>query len=208
MSTENQNIDQVPPQDGQPAELVPKDVFEKTQKELTDYRARVAAMEQELKNSKINVLKEKENWQDVARTYEMQAKEYEQKYTGLKDALVREKKYSAIKAEAQRAGISPHSLPDLDLLDFDDVLVETTNTGRITIAGADRAIENLKRSRPHWFTQQVPNVNPISPSAHRPGAPVSLADLETARKQWETTKSPSDRDTYYAKIQEYKKSNF
>jgi hypothetical protein len=122
--------------------------------------------------------------------------------------LVNEKKIAALATEAVKQGINPASLPDLELLDFDEVQVETTSTGKILVTGQDRAIAKLKTLRPHWFSSGVPSVNPSSPQTFKPNMDqVTVADLNAAELNYRKSKSDSDKKIYFDLIQKFKAQN-
>ena len=178
---------------------------DRIKKDMLKYKDEAAQLRKQIDDLKLNGNKEKEDWKTVAEHHEQKAKEYEQKYSGLKDGLIHEKKISALIIEAQKQGITPASLPDLELLDFDEVSVETTSTGKILVSGQDRAIAKLKTLRPHWFSTSVPNVNPSTPNVGTPNSGiVTMADLNAAEAQYKKTKTEADKKNYYEIIQKYK----
>lgn len=159
----------------------------------------------DMEQMKLKGHREKEDWKSVAEHHEQKAKDYETKYEGLKKGLINEKKTHALVVEAQKHGINPQSLPDLELLDFEEISVETTSSGKILVSGQDRAIARLKTMRPHWFTTPIPSVNTTSPNLGRPNSDiVTMADLTAAEEQWKKTKSESDKKHYFETIQKYK----
>ena len=181
------------------------DVPDRIKRDMLKYKQEAEQLRQEIEANKLKGHKEKEDWKTVAEHHELKAKEYEKKFTGLQNALVNEKKFAALKSEAVKHGINPSSLPDLELLDFDEVQVETTSTGKILVNGQDRAIAKLKTLRPHWFSSQVPSVNPSTPNVGTPNSnTVTLADINNAEAQYKKTKSESDKKAYYELIQKYK----
>lgn len=174
-------------------------------KDMLKFKDEAANLRNQIEEMKLKGHKEKEDWKTVAEHHEQKAKEYEQKYSGLKEGLVHEKKISALIIEAQKQGITPASLPDIELLDFDEVSIETTSTGKILVSGQDKAIAKLKTLRPHWFSTSVPNVNPSTPNVGTPNSNiVTMADLNAAEAQYKKTKSDSDKKHYYETIQKYK----
>lgn len=178
---------------------------DRIKKDMLRYKQERDELQKQMEDMKLKGHKEKEDWKTVAEHHEIKAKEYEQKFSGLQSALVNEKKYAALSSEALKQGINPASLPDLELLDFDEVQVETTSTGKILVTGQDRAIAKLKTLRPHWFTNGVPSVNPSSPQTFRPNPnQVTVADLNAAEAQYRKTKSDSDKQTYFELIQKFK----
>lgn len=190
------NPNPVPPND---------DVADRIKKDMLKYKDEAAQLRAQVEDMKLRGHKEKEDWKTVAEHHEQKAKEYEQKFNGLKDGLINEKKISALVIEAQKQGINPASLPDLELLDFEEVSVETTSTGKILVTGQDRAIAKLKTLRPHWFSNSVPSVNPSTPNVRTPSSDVvTVADLNNAEANWKKTKSESDKKIYFELIQKYK----
>lgn len=193
------NVNNVPPSDQGDGGA------DRIKKDMLKYKDENAQLRAQLEAAKLNSHKEKEDWKSVAEHHEQQANEYKTKYTGLQQALVNEKKVSALRSEAIKAGINPQSLPDLELLDFDEVSIETTSTGKILVSGQDRAIAKLKTMRPHWFTNSVPSVNPATPNVGKPNSDtVTVADLNAAEAQWKKTKSESDKKQYEDLIRKYK----
>lgn len=174
-------------------------------RDMLKYKEEAQALKRQNEELKLKTHKEKEDWKTVAEHHEVKAKEYEQKFSGLQAALVNEKKIAALTIEAQKHGINPAALADLELLDFPELSVETTSTGKILVSGQDRAIAKLKTLRPHWFTSSVPSVNPSSPNL---GAPISdrvtLAELSAAEAAYTKTRSDADREKYQQMIKKYK----
>lgn len=194
-----------PPADPPAQSLVSKDAYDRVKKDMHDYKTKNADLERRLADMKVQGHKEKEDWKSVAEHHENEAKTLKGQYEGLKNSLLSDKKTSALTAEALKQGINPASLPDLELLDFDELTVETTSTGKILVSGADRAIAKLKTLRPHWFTKTTPSVNPSTPNLGTPqSGQVTTADLNAAETQWKKTKSEADRKAYYDIIQRYK----
>lgn len=178
---------------------------DRIKKDMLKYKQERDALIAENESLKLKTHKEKEDWKTVAEVHEAKAKDYEQKFTGLQSALINKEKISALNIEAQKQGINPTSIPDLELLDFPDVHVETTSNGKILVSGAQVAIAKLKTLRPHWFTTQVPSVNPSTPNVRTASnGNITLADINAAETQYKKTKSDSDKKAYYEIIQKYK----
>lgn len=198
----NNNPDSQNPPPAPPAEDM---VSDRIKKDMLKYKQERDALQAQIDDLKLKSHKEKDDWKTVAEHHEQKAKDYETKFSGLQSALMTEKKIAALTIEAQKHGINPASLPDLELLDFDELSVETTSTGKILVSGADRAVAKLKTLRPHWFSQSVPSVNPATPnvSAPRSGL-VTVADLNAAADKYQKSKSESDKVAYFDLIKKYK----
>jgi hypothetical protein len=204
MSQENLNNDPANPSPIVPP-VEPTEGNDRIKKDMLKYKDEAERLKAQVEEMKLKGHKEKEDWKTVAEHHEQKAKEFEQKYSGLQNALVHEKKIRALTDEAQKHGINPASLADLELLDFDEVSVETTSAGKILVTGQDRAIAKLKTLRPHWFQNTVPSVNPSSPNVGRPTSDgVTVADLNAAEAQYRKTKSESDKQAYFDLIKKYK----
>lgn len=209
MTTQNLNPNEIiPPAPTVPDTELPPPPDEgdaRIKKDMLKYKDEASSLKKQIEDMKMKGHKEKEDWKAVSEHHEQKAKEYEQKYSGLKEGLIREKKISALMIEAQKQGMMAASLPDLELLDFDDVIVETTSTGKILVTGQDRSIAKLKTLRPHWFTTSVPSVNITTPKVGPANSDiVTMADLNTAESQYKKTRSESDKKNYYEIIQKYK----
>jgi hypothetical protein len=93
---------------------------------------RAQALEKQLADQKLAKLKESQNWQEIAKLKEEEANAAKSETNSLKQAVINDKKTSALKTAAVKAGINPQSLDDLDLLDFDEISVETTSQGKLS----------------------------------------------------------------------------
>jgi hypothetical protein len=205
MSDQNPAPTPTPTETPPAAPLIDESEFTRARQEAADAKAKALALQKEIDDMKVNTHKNNKNWQEVARINEEKAKEYETKYSGLKESLIQEKKVSALIVEAQKHGINPQSIPDLELLDFPEISVETTSNGRVLVSGADRAVSKLKQIRPHWFTQTIPAVNPSSPELNRPsGGLITLEQVNAAQEKWAKTKSDADKKSYFDIIQKFK----
>lgn len=195
----------IEPKPNEGGEVVPKTLYEKTRQDMLDFKNQVKELKATVDAMKVNTHKEKEDWKTVAELHEKTAKDLEQKYSGLKQSLIDEKKMAALTVEAQKQGINPASIPDLNMIDFDELIVETTSTGKILVSGQDKAIARLKTQRPHWFSKSVPNVNTNTPETGKPkSGTVTVADLNAAEAQYRKTKSEADKKAYSDLIQKYK----
>jgi len=197
---------EAPDEQDPPAEsLVSREAYDRVKKDMHDYKTRNSDLQKQIENMKVQVHKEKEDWKSVSEHHESRAKELETQLTGLKSGLISTEKTRKLTEEAVKHGINPASIPDLELLDFEELTVETTSTGKILVSGADRAIAKLKVIRPHWFNKSVTSVNPATPNVGQPiGGAVTIADLNAAEAQWKKTQSTVDKEAYYNMIQKYK----
>lgn len=180
-----------PPADPPVVDKVDKSVHESVKSDLFKQKEENRKLKEQLENQKISGMKEKEDWKGIAEAKTTEAEEYKTKYSGLAQSLSRNAKMSAINSAALKAGIVDQSLSDLEMLDFDEVRVESTDSGKFIVTGAEQAIENLKKRRPHWFGSKATPINPTSPETLTPSSGrVTLQDLEKLRVAYE--KNPQD----------------
>lgn len=193
------------PQDPPEPKLVSREAYERVTRDMHEYKKKNADLQKLIDDMKVQGHKAKEDYKALAEHHEERAKQFETELSGLKSGLVSSKKNEALTAEAVKHGINPASIPDLELLDFEELTVETTSNGKILVSGADRAVARLKTLRPHWFTKTVPSVNPTTPNTGAPNnGTVTIADLGKAEDQWKKTKSDVDKKAYFDLIQKYK----
>lgn len=186
------------------------DAFKRLQADFLKEKAERKRLADELENQRITELTKKQKWEEIAKIREQERDDYKQKHDGLIGSLVAEKKFGALKEAGLKAGIRPEALPDLELLDFDEVSVEHTSNGKILVTGALQAIANLKTLKPHWFSSKPATVNSQSPQTTSPPAPqgsVSMKMLLEAEAKYKKSGSPSDRDAYAGLARQFNKEN-
>lgn len=184
---------------------VSKELFDKFKADNAAYQSKLKDTEKQLEDMKMAKLKESKNWQEIARIKEEEATQAKQSNEQLKNSIVSYHKMMALRTEAQKSGINPVGLDDLDLFDFSEVSVETTNQGKIIVHGADAAILRLKTLRPHWFLKNPSAVNPSSPEVKSPSGELDFNSLVTLQKEYQ--KNPGNvvaKKAYEEAIRKYK----
>lgn len=146
-----------------PEGYVSKSELEHALADLQKYKSKAKEYEDKARKTEEERLRETQQWQKLAELKAKEAAERDEELQTIKSSLVEEKKYSAVKEAALKAGIRPEAVDDLNMLNMKDVVIETTSTGRVNILGADRFIDNLKQLRPHWFGKPAMNVNTQTP---------------------------------------------
>lgn len=202
------------PKEGDPTlvpQVVPTTVSEadllRVKQEADAAKARVEALEAELEKQKVNTFKEKEDWKSIAALNEERATNAENKLKAITNGLVQKEKFNALLVEAQKQGMNPASYSDLELLDFPELVVETTSGGKILVSNAQAAIAKLKTMRPHWFTANVPPINPTVPTTVTPLAPsglVTMKDIEDAEKAYRLSGKQDDAEKLKQLIYKFK----
>lgn len=203
-------MEQTPVQETPPAEplvenTVAKDVYDRTKADMFKAKEENAALKKQLDDAKVTRLKETKNWEELAKQREEEARSEKDKRERLETALVHREKIMALRVEAQKAGMLPSAMPDLDLLDLPEVQVETTSSGKILVHGADRAITNLKALRAHWFGSKAPSINSASPEAlPQNSTSVTQADLLKFEADYKKNPSESNKKAYFDAIMKFK----
>lgn len=197
----------IPPKENPQPTDVSQELFNKYKTDSAKYQNELKAKDAELEAMKMAKLKEAKNWQEIARIKEEEAAASRQETNSLKQAVVNQHKSISLRAAASKAGINPSSLDDLDLLDFDEVNVETTSQGKILIHGADAAILRLKTLRPHWFLKSPSAVNPQSPEVRSSASGgMDISTILNFEKEYK--KNPQNavaRKNYEDALRQYKK---
>jgi hypothetical protein len=193
-----------PPQN-EPPPPTAEELLAQARKEKLEAQAEADRVKKENEDLKLQGLKSKDDWKAIAELEKQRADAAEGKLTNLNKALQDSAKYGAIKAEAQKQGINPISIPDLELLDFSEVTVESIN-GRVIVSGVEGAIQGLKQKRPNWFSNGVPSINPTTPAGGQAPATgqVTLADVKAAEQKYYQTKSESDKQAYQNLVIKFK----
>jgi len=180
-----------------------KDV-ERIVNELTQYKTKAIELENKFKNQELEQAKASQEWQKVAELHEKTAKEYQDKFERFKSAVVSDKKLSAIREEAIKAGIRKESLADLGILDYPEVKLDTDSEGNFLVEGADKAVQRLKTLRGHWFQSVAPKVHAESPSVTGAGNQVSWDDLKKLELDYKKNPNSANAENYKKALLAYK----
>lgn len=193
------NTDVVAPE----VDVVPKSELQKVLNEVHSWKNKAKKYEETIKAKETDELKKREEWKKLAELKEQEAIDARKEADSIKSTLALEKKYGAIKEAAINAGLRKEALDDLYLLDFDDVQLETTSTGRINVLNTDKAIDRLKTLRPHWFASKKNPVNSDSPEVIT-GDKVNLDQVLKAEENYKKSRSDKDYETYRELLLKYK----
>lgn len=192
------NQEQAAPQQAQP------DINAKLIEELNKYKTKANELETLFKKTKEEELTKNQQWQQLAELKEKEANEAIDKAEKLKTAFVQKEKMAAIREAAIQAGIRKESIPDLRLIDFPEIKLETNSEGEFNTSGADKAVQRLKTLRPHWFQSSTPNVNTASPSVTNSSSGVTWDDLKKAEAE---AKKTGKYEQYKELVLKYKANN-
>lgn len=188
------------PQADKPAEqMVSKAEFDKVMADMHRYKTQARELATASNAEQEKLLREGKRWEELAELKAREAEEAKTESQRLKNAIVDDKKFSAVREAAVKAGIRPEAIADLEMIGLDKIEVETTDLGRVNVLGVDSLIGNIKLSRPHWFGGGRTSVAGSVPNVSSPGL-VSLAEIN--KLSLEAQKS-GDYTAYSQKIKQY-----
>lgn len=163
-------------------EMVSKEDMDRALTDLKKYKAQAKELADQIKAKEVAALKEKQDWQKIAEIKEQEAKSALEEKESLKNAITADKKLNAVLSATAAMGLRKEAIEDLTLLDMSDVQIEYTNTGKVSVIGADKFAERLKTLRPHWFGQKSNKINSNSPDVGL-GDMVTLKQIKDAEKK-------------------------
>jgi len=155
-----------------------------------------------LKAKELEQMKASQQWQEIAELKEKEAMEARAESDNIKKALVTREKMSAIKTAAMASGIRAEALDDLDLFDFPEVQIETTNLGNIKILGAKEAVDSLKVRKPYLFGKKSGNLNTDLPTVVD-GGKVTIDQIMKAEEKARKSGKAEDMASYSKLTQQY-----
>lgn len=193
----------------QPAEqMVPKTEVEKLVSELKKYKTMAEDLGNKFKNQELEAAKAANDWQRVAEVKQKELEEMMSKFDGFKKAVVHDKRLTAIREEAIKSGLRKESLSDLGYLDYPEVKLQTDDEGNFKVEGADKAIQRLKTTRPHWFSSGVTNVNANTPTVTGGGSDkVSYETIKKLEAEYNKNPNPDNAGKLKGALIEFKRQS-
>lgn len=176
--------------DGGTPKTVSWETYVKTRDDMHKYKGTVRDLETRLGDLEAKGLEEKKDYQSLYEKEKEKRTAAEVERDKVKGWAISTHRFTEVRAEAEKAGIIPAALKDLERLAMDDVEVEVTSTGRFLVNGAKSFVETLKNESPHWFqSTKVPIINGGGGGAPPPGDKVLNAhDVVEAERQWKRGK--------------------
>lgn len=181
--------------------------FEKVVAELSKFKSEAEDLRSRFKNQEIEAAKAANDWQKVAEVRQKEADEALQKLERFKSAVISDKRLSAVREEAIKAGLRKESLSDLSYLDYPEVRLQTDEEGQFKVEGADKAIQRLKTTRPHWFASAIPSVNLNTPSVTGDGGKITWDSIKKIEAEYKKNPNPANAEKYKAVLLEFKKQS-
>lgn len=159
-----------------------QDLF-KWKSQAREREKQLEALQEKLKSFEETRLAEKEDYKSLYERTKEEKLLLDNKLKQNTQAFVNNTKMSKVKEYALQNGIRKEALDDLEMLDLEDVIIETTNTGRMDVIGADDFVSRIKDQKPHWFeSRRAPSVN-NNPSDYRPNnGTISVSELLELQK--------------------------
>jgi hypothetical protein len=163
--------------------------------DLNKYKKAAADAARKEKEAETTRLKEQNKWKELAETNEREAKEAREEANKIKGSYVNERKFNAVRSKCEALGLRAEALTDLEMLDLEDIQIETTSTGKINVLGADKFATQLKTRKPHWFAEKkAPSVNTNGARILDSGDAITAKDLLSAEKEG---RKSGDLSKYY-----------
>lgn len=190
---------------GNPPELehALKDVH-KYKGKLRETETRLKELEDKLKNRETEELEKNQEFKKLYETEKKAREENELKIKKLNESFVNHHKFTTVKSLAEKKGLRAEAAADLEMIDLGEVVVETTNTGKFSIVGADDFVERLSQKKPHWFTDPAaPNINVTTPGVVN-GAKLTVKDINDAKAKYEKSKAQADLKDWQDKSLRFK----
>jgi len=154
--------------------------------DMLDKKARLKEAEEKIAELERGKLQEKEEYKTLYEQTKADVDKWKTEAENGKKLFKHTQKYNAVKKAALESGMLPEALDDLDLLDLDSIVVETTDAGRYAVHGVKEFVEKLKTNKAHWFKKaDGPTVDSGGGGAppKEPG-PVTAQDVIKAERQW------------------------
>ena len=186
-------------------ETVSKADLDRALQDLHKFKSQAAKLKEQIDLEKTNQMKAQNQWKDVAEQREREVAEWKGKSEALQTSYLSEKKYQQLSNAAQKLGLRPEALSDLESLDLEEIQIETTSTGKINVLGAEKFAERLKALKPHWFQEKpAPNVNASGQRVQDPPATVTTALILQAQKEGEKS---GDMSKYHGLVRQYQQQS-
>jgi hypothetical protein len=136
------------------------DDLHKNKSKARELEDQVNTLNAKIQASEEASLAQQNDFKALAERHKSRAEELEAENRKLSDSFYTSKKYDAVFHNALKSGLRKEAEVDLEMLNLDGVSIERTDHGRVIVHGASSYVEELKRTRPHWFkSSDVARIN-------------------------------------------------
>mgnify|MGYP000107719041 CR=1 FL=1 len=195
-------------------EAKPNEGLERALKDVHKYKSATKQLEAErnelrnqLKAQEEKKLEEQNEYKALA---ELRAKELvaeRDRRNKLEQTIWQNERYKAVQVEALKAGLRPEAEEDLNLLSLDAVVVEGTTEGRLLVNGAKDFVDELKKTRSHWFKAPgLPAVNTGKTGFSTQSSNYSASDVGRLETAYRKKPTPENKEAFQNALAKYVKT--
>lgn len=167
-----------------------------------ELETQLQTIQQEAEEQKNKKLTESNDYKTLYEQASQKNKDWETKYSRLKENIVHNEKYKAAQKALIDAGLRKDALKILDREDFGSIVVEHTSEGRMLVNGVDEYVDSFKKNYAFAFD----NKQPAKVNGGGGNASGAFDSTMTPAKLYEIEKKHGVRsDQYRAAIEHYKK---
>jgi Skp family chaperone for outer membrane proteins len=167
-----------------------------------ELESQLQSYQQEMEAMKTKGLAESNDFKALYEQASNKNKEWEQKYTKLKENVVFNEKYKAAQKALLDAGIRKEALRILDKEDLEPIIVEHTSEGRMLTSGVEEYVDSFKKNYGFAFEQK----GQARVNGGGGNSTIEMSQAMTPSKLYEIEKKHGVRsDQYRAAIEQYKK---
>lgn len=159
---------------------------------VRDSEAKIAALEKERDNERLERHKSRDEWKTIAEEHIEKANKLEDENKNIRRSVVNNERLKGLREQCLKLGIREEALDDITEDMMNSVEYETTSTGRINLLNAKQVAEDIKLRRPFWFGKaSAPSVNGQVPSVGGSGdGPISPKRVLELEAEYKKTRSP------------------
>lgn len=167
-----------------------------------ELETQLQSIQTEIEDQKNKKLTDSNDFKSLYEQASAKNKDWETKYSRMKENIVYNEKYKTVQAALLEAGIKKSALKILDKEDLESIVVEHTSEGRMLVSGTDEYVDAFKKNYDFAFeTKQQTRVNGGGGQSNSADSslmtPSALFDIEK--------KHGVRSDQYRAAFEQYKK---
>jgi hypothetical protein len=179
------------------------DDLKKFKAQSREWEAKFNMLSKEIEEQKNLKLTESNDYKSLYEQASQKNKDWESKYSRLKDSVAYNERYKAAQKALIDAGIKKEALKILDKEDLESIIVEYTTEGRTLTNGVEEFVDAFKKN---YGTFAFENKTPARVNGGGGNASQMFDGKMTTDKIYEIEKKHGVRsDQYRAAIEQYKK---